>query len=211
MVVGRDYVPDAPVGPLGAVLLVGLPPASGVEWAELAVRSCRGSVCRARGGRASNSSMAHACALSRSRTGARPGCGSLRNRCGESDPPAVKHWLRPLEPGSSRWRIRSTCCRDGLRRAMCAIEAGRTRRPSHLQYHTRHSSLRPRAVPPVARSLASLVPWFRDGSGMGVEPTLRESSQDRRFDWSKPGAGHLQAGQHVVGSDQRCLMRQRHG
>jgi hypothetical protein len=112
---------------------------------------------------------------------------------------------------SSRWRIRSTCCRDGLRRAMCAIEAGRTRRPSHLQYHTRHSSLGPRAVPPVARSLASLVPWFRDGSGMGVEPTLRESSQDRRFDWSKPGAGHLQAGQHVVGSDQRCLMRQRHG
>jgi hypothetical protein len=25
---------------------------------------------------------------------ARPGCGSLRNRCGESDPPAVKSWLR---------------------------------------------------------------------------------------------------------------------
>jgi len=57
----------------------------------------------------------------------------------------------------------------------------------------------------------SLVPRLGDGSGMGVEPTLGEPSQDRGFDGSELRTGHLQAGQHVVGSDQRCLMSQRHG
>ena len=57
----------------------------------------------------------------------------------------------------------------------------------------------------------SLMPRLGDGSGMGVEPTLGEPSQDWRLDRSELRTGHMQAGQHVVGSDQRCLMSQRHG
>jgi hypothetical protein len=87
---------------------------------------------------------------------------------------------------------------------MFAIEAGRTRRPSRIQYHTGHPRLR-------AARLVILVTGLGDESGIGVEPALREPSENWWMFGSKLGACCSQARQDVIWSNKRYLMREGHG
>ena len=56
-----------------------------------------------------------------------------------------------------------------------------------------------------------LVTGLSDTSRVRVEPALSESSENWRQVWSKLGARCPEAGQHVIRSNQRYLMREGHG
>jgi hypothetical protein len=164
---------------------VGWPPCGGAGRVELVVlRSSLMLVCRARGDRASNSSMAPMRTFSFAAP-AGPGCGSLRNRCGESDPPAVKPRLRhtrsPARRGGRSAPPAVATCHSTPR--MYAIEVGRRWRPSRLQYHTRHNRLPSRAAAPgvwrpgsvMAPDSGSSLPWasrVRIGASIGANSLL---------------------------------------
>ena len=154
------------------------PTRGGLSWRSL--RSSLVLMCRARWDRASNSSMARTRTFSFRCTGARPGCGSLRNRCGESEPPAVKRRLRHTRSLLVAVEDQVHLLARRVTPRMYAIEA-RTHfvsKPSPVS----HTS---QLVCASCRAAGIYVTGLTDGSGFAVEPALGEPGQDRRLHGSK--------------------------
>jgi hypothetical protein len=101
--------------------------------------------------------------------------------------------------------IRSTCSRDvcyAARYLPSGLDALGVRASSSISQVTPDMGF----VPPQM----ILVTGLSENSGVGVEPALGEPSENRRLVGSKVRAGHPQAGQHVIWSNQRYLMRESH-
>ncbi len=128
-------------------------------------------------------------------TGTRPGCGSLRNRCGESGASRGQAGCVTLEALLVAVEDQIHLRRDVSRRACLP---SRLDAPASKPSPVSHTSQLAFAV---CRSARICKTGFGDGSGFGIEPALGEPCQDRRLNKSKLGACGSYSGQHVVGSD----------